>query len=76
LVIKTLDLDPEPDPDREIHNTACLLFCFMPCAGGEDAPVARDEGDISSFTVPILSSQLEEKFRINVSSTKLITKEM
>jgi hypothetical protein len=61
LAIKTLDLDPEPDPDLGIHNTATSLFCFMPCAGGEDAVVAKEEGGSGSFTIPILSSQLEKK---------------
>jgi hypothetical protein len=61
LAIKTLDLDPEPDPDLGIHNTATSLFCFMPCAGREDAVVPMDEGGCGSFTIPILSSKLEEK---------------
>jgi hypothetical protein len=42
-------------------TTATSLFCFMPCAGREDAVVAMDEGGSGSFTIPILSSQLEEK---------------
>jgi hypothetical protein len=71
LAIKTLDL--EPDPDLGIHNTATSLFCFMPCAGREDAVVAMEEGGSGSFTIPMLSSQLETKnFLINVSSTKLV----
>jgi hypothetical protein len=45
----------------------------MPCAGREDAVVAMDEGGSGSFTIPMLSSQLEtKKFLINVSSTKLV----
>ncbi len=71
MAIKTLDL--EPDPDLGIHNTATSLFCFMPCAGREDAVVAMEEGGSGSFTIPMLSSQLETKnFLINVSSTKLV----
>jgi hypothetical protein len=45
----------------------------MPCAGREDAVVARDEGGSGSFTIPILSSQLEEKISYKRQFNKTYT---